>query len=146
RIDDPETDMNTLTVDAHVDALAQVVADGHRGVVDAGDTSETRFENRVADGLDADVTVEARHGADADDPLVAAASVIAKVERDAHVAALAERHDAPLGSGYPSDETTLAFLADYVGEKGELPPCARRTWSTSQRVLAEHEQAALRNF
>lgn len=145
-IDDPQTDMNTLTVKAHVDALSQVVSDGHQGVVDAGDTSEARFGDRVAGGLDADVTVDARHGADEEDPLVAAASVIAKVERDAHVSNLAETYDAPLGSGYPSDETTVEFLTGYVGVHGKLPPCARETWSTSQRVLAETQQSDLGDF
>jgi ribonuclease HII len=145
-IDDPETDMNTLTVAAQASALSQVVADGHAGLLDAGDTNEDRFAARVATRLDADVDLAARHGADDSDDLVAAASVVAKVARDDHVADLAAAHDADLGSGYPSDETTMTFLREYVREHGTLPHFARASWKTSQRLLAEAEQSGLDQF
>ena len=146
RIDDPETDMNTLTVAAQADALATVVRDGDRGTVDAGDTDAARFGRRVRDRLDVTVDLTAEHGADESDPLVGAASIVAKVERDAHVAALATEFDADLGSGYPSDPTTRAFRADYVDAHGELPDCARSSWSTSRDVLAAAEQSGLDDF
>ncbi|WP_254272373.1 ribonuclease HII [Haloarcula marina] len=145
RIDDPETDMNTLTVAAHAEALSGVAADGLGGTVDAGDTDAERFGRRVADRVDATVTVTAEHGADETDPLVGAASIVAKVARDAHVAALAERYG-EVGSGYPSDPTTRAFLAAYVEDNGVLPDCARTTWSTCDDVLAAAEQASLGDF
>jgi len=145
RIDDPETDMNTLTVAAQAEALSAVAGDGAAGVVDAGDTSERRFARRVADRVDADVDVTAEHGADERHAVVGAASVLAKVARDAHVAALAAEYG-DVGSGYPSDPTTREFLADYVAEHGELPDCARRSWSTCEDVLAAHEQSGLADF
>jgi ribonuclease HII len=76
---------------------------------------------------------------------VGAASIIAKVARDAHVAELADEYG-DVGSGYPSDPTTRTFLADYVDSHGELPPCARRSWSTCDDVLAAAEQATLGDF
>jgi ribonuclease HII len=146
RIDDPETDMNTLTVAAHAEALAAVVRDGDRGTVDAGDTDAARFGRRVTDRLDASVALTPEHGADGSDPLVGAASVVAKVERDDHVATIAEGFDADVGSGYPSDPTTRAFLADYVDDHGVLPECARASWATSRDALAAAEQSALDDF
>jgi ribonuclease HII len=146
RIDDPATDMNTLTVAAHAEALTPVVHDGDRGTVDAGDTDAARFGRRVGDRLDATLDLAAEHGADETDPLVGAASIVAKVERDSHVTALAERFDAALGSGYPSDPTTRAFLADYVEAHGDLPDCARASWGTSADVLAAAEQSRLDDF
>ncbi|EMA19413.1 ribonuclease HII [Haloarcula amylolytica] len=145
RIDADGTDMNTLTVDAQAEALSVVARDGLPGTVDAGDTDAARFGRRVADAVNADVTVTAEHGADETDPLVGAASIIAKVARDEHVAALAEEYG-DVGSGYPSDPTTRAFLADYVDRHGELPACARRSWSTCDDVLAAAEQASLGDF
>ncbi|MFB6069390.1 MAG: ribonuclease HII [Halanaeroarchaeum sp.] len=145
-IDDHATDMNTLTVRAQAEALAEVAADGHEGVVDAGDTDADRFGARVADRVDAHVTVDAEHGADDAYPIVAAASVIAKVERDAHVSRLDARHEGDVGSGYPGDETTTSFLADYVAAHGDLPECARRSWETSRRLLAERDQTGLDEF
>jgi ribonuclease HII len=145
RIDDPETDMNALTVAAHARALEAVPVAGLAGVLDAGDVDADRFARRVADRLDVDAEVTAAHRADETDRLVAAASILAKVERDAHVAALAAEYG-DLGSGYPSDPTTRAFLREYVADRGELPPCARATWQTSRDVLAAAEQSTLDSF
>jgi ribonuclease HII len=145
RIDDPETDMTTLTVAAHAAALAGVAEDGLGGVVDAGDTDAARFGRRVAERVESSVHVTADHGADESDPVVGAASIVAKVARDGHVAALAESHG-DVGSGYPSDPTTREFLADYVADHGELPDCARTSWSTCEDVLAAAEQSSLGDF
>jgi ribonuclease HII len=149
RIDDPETDMNTLTVAAQADAVSQVAADGDDGIVDAGDTSESRFGRRVREHATVDVTVTAEHGADETHAIVAAASILAKVARDSHVDALASEHDlddADVGSGYPSDPTTRKFLADYVDAHGDLPAFARHSWRTSTDVLAAAEQSGLDDF
>lgn len=150
-IDAPETDMNSLTVQAHARAIDDVVSqlsapDSFSVLADAGDTSEERFARRVADGCDTGVEVTAEHGADEDDPLVGAASIVAKVRRDEHIAALDAEYDRDIGSGYPSDPTTREFLAAYADEHGAVPPCARRTWSTVEDVLAATEQSGLSEF
>jgi ribonuclease HII len=156
RIDDPETDMNTLTVAAHAEAITEVLEDGdsqQAGIADAGDTSEQRFARRVADRVPAAVDLTAEHGADEEYAVVGAASVVAKVERDAHVAALAEKYRGEfgaafgdVGSGYPHDSATREFLETFVAEQGCLPDCARRSWSTCEDVLAEAEQSGLGEF
>jgi len=161
RIDDPGTDMNSLTVAAHADALGAVLAD------DGSDESETRRVEVVLDGADVEperfarrVTeavceagvdlprgaVTAEHGADEAHPVVGAASVLAKVERDARVEAVDAAHDRPVGSGYPSDPTTRAFLREYVREHGELPEAARASWGTCRDVLSAAEQSGLEEF
>lgn len=145
RIDDPETDMNTLTVEAHGRALDQLAGDGLAGVVDAGDTNADRFGRRVTEFVDADIHLTAEHGADETHAIVGAASIVAKVARDTHVATLADEHG-PLGSGYPSDPNTRTFLSEYVQENGNLPDCARTSWATCDDVLAAAEQSALADF
>jgi len=144
RIDDPGTDMNSLTVEAHAGALADAGATG-RGWCDAADTDPDRFARRVADAHGGDLTVDAEHGADETHPVVSAASVVAKVERDAAVAALAAEYG-DVGSGYPSDPTTREFLREYVREHSALPDCARSSWSTAADVLAAAEQSSLDSF
>ena len=170
RIDDAETDMNTLTVAAHAEAIAELLGEGEspesgiedtekgienpaKGIADAGDTSEQRFARRVADRVPEAVDLTAEHGADEEYAVVGAASVVAKVERDAHVVALADEYRAEfgerfgdLGSGYPSDPNTREFLETFVAEQGRLPDCARRSWSTCEDVLAEAEQSGLGDF
>jgi len=167
-IDRPDTDMNTLTVRGQARAVRAALADCPPGVAepvrvvaDAGDTSEARFARRLhefvaddgeseptdADGLPG-VDVTAAHGADADDPVVGAASVVAKVARDERMAAIdaAYAEYDGLGSGYPSDPATRAFLAAYVDDHGSLPGCARESWATCEDVLAAAEQSALDEF
>jgi ribonuclease HII len=145
RIDDPETDMNSLTVAAQAEAVAAVAAEGDAVTVDAGDVDAERFGRRVAEGVDAAVTMRSEHRADETHAHVAAASIVAKVERDARIEALADAYG-EVGSGYPSDERTRAFLAEYVSENGSLPDCARASWSTCDDVLAAAEQSSLADF
>jgi ribonuclease HII len=170
RIDDPGTDMNGLTVAAQAEAAGTVAEPGDRLVVDAGDVDAERFGRRVREAVgaagtgdgngdgDGDgvgttgagvaVEVTAEHGADESYPIVGAASVVAKVERDRRVAALEEEYAdwGPVGSGYPSDPTTREFLRRYVAATGELPSCARRSWSTCDDALAAAEQSSLGEF
>ncbi|MBZ6495401.1 ribonuclease HII [Natrinema longum] len=156
RIDDPETDMNSLAVAAHAEAIEDAVANRDRdagaasdpisGLCDACDTDADRFARRVAAACSLEsIAVDARHGADDESPLVGAASIVAKVERDAHVAALADEYG-EIGSGYPGDATTREFLAAYVDEHRELPPFARESWSTCEDALAAAEQTGLEQF
>ncbi|MFB6148785.1 MAG: ribonuclease HII [Halobacteriales archaeon] len=145
RIDAPQTDMNTLTVAGHAEALTTITTDGDRVVVDAGDVDAARFARRVTGRVDTDIELTAEHGADDRHAIVGAASVIAKVERDAHIETLAEEYGA-IGSGYPSDPTTREFLKEYVDEHGTLPACARGSWQTAKDVLGAADQTALDQF
>ncbi|SER61419.1 ribonuclease HII [Natrinema salaciae] len=155
QIDDPGSDMNSLAVAAHAEAIEGAVAGLERtdtasgaiaGLCDACDTDADRFARRVADSCSLEpLEIDARHGADDDSPIVGAASIIAKVERDAHVAALADEYGR-IGSGYPGDSTTREFLAEYVDDHGDLPPFARESWSTCETILAAAEQTGLEQF
>lgn len=150
-IDAPETDMNRLTVLAQVRAITAVARGDDSVVVDAGDVSESRFGRRVREGVGeqgVEIDVTAEHGADDSYRLAAAASVVAKVERDSRMAAIGSEYDdtGPVGSGYPSDPTTRAFLADYVDRHGELPACARTSWSTCEDLIEAAQQASLGEF
>ncbi|SDJ35257.1 RNase HII [Halovenus aranensis] len=145
RIDDPETDMNQLTVDGHAKALDELAQGGDHCYLDAGDTNAVRFERRVQTSIGADADVRAEHGADETYPIVGAASIIAKSARETHVDGLASEYGA-VGSGYPGDETTRTFLRDYVHERGSLPACARESWQTSRDIMCERDQAALTDF
>ena len=174
-IDRPDTDMNTLTVRGQARAVraafaahdpggsdepAASIDEPARIVADAGDTSEERFARRLASHLSGEntsdtgagpvpaVDVAAAHGADEADPVVGAASVVAKVARDERMTAIdAEYPDYEgVGSGYPGDSTTRAFLREYVADHGAVPDCARRSWSTCDDVLRAAEQSTVDDF
>lgn len=156
-IDAPGTDMNGLTVAVQARALAAVARAGDEVLVDAGDVSESRFARRVREGVadrGIELPVRAEHGADERHPIVSAASVVAKVERDRRMAEIDAEYAARVpdadvegvGSGYPGDPTTREFLSAYVRRYGDLPDCARRSWSTCDDVLAAAEQSSLEEF
>lgn len=145
RIDAPETGMNELTLGAQIGAAEAVANAGDNLVADAADVDAGRFAGRLGVALDG-VSVTAEHGADKTHPVVGAASVVAKVERDRRVAAIDEAYGPSVGSGYPSDPTTRDFLRTYVDEHGDLPPCARASWQTCADVLEAAAQSRLGEF
>jgi ribonuclease HII len=75
--------------------------------------------------------LQARNGAEERHAAVAAASVLAKVRRDALYDRIAARYRHELGEiiggGYVNDGTRR-FLRAYAERHGRLPPEARRTW------------------
>lgn len=102
-------------------------------MVDACDPNADRFGRRLRDmaahrGWEG--KVDARHHADRDLPVVGAASIVAKVVRDRAMARLQASSVRLLGSGYPSDPVTRAYLKRLLSEGAVLPSCVRRSWST----------------
>lgn len=64
---------------------------------------------------------------------VAAASILAKVNRDRAMERLSERWGS-LGSGYPSDPSTRCWLESWADRKRPWPPFVRTRWSTVQKL------------
>ena len=97
--------------------------------VDASDVIPERFRDDIVANLGNRCEVTALHKADRNFPVVSAASIIAKVERDRAVARLREEHG-DFGSGYPSDPITRAFFVDRMGRGEPLPGYVRKSWKT----------------
>lgn len=76
-------------------------------------------------------------------PIVAAASIIAKVLRDQIVKDLKQKIGVDFGSGYPSDPITQEFITKLEGDEDFL----RSSWITAKRVLnKKHGQKRLLDF
>jgi ribonuclease HII len=97
--------------------------------VDAADVSPWRFKDVIAANLNVPCVVKAYHKADRDYPVVSAASIIAKVERDTEVERLRSRHG-DFGSGYPSDPQTKIFFRKWLEQGRERPDWTRKTWKS----------------
>jgi ribonuclease HII len=102
--------------------------------VDACDPNAERFGRRLEGLVGAGTRIVSRHKADRDFPVVSAASVVAKVRRDAALAALRDVAAETLGSGYPSDPATRDCVERHARDGGRVPPWMRRSWETVQRV------------
>lgn len=75
---------------------------------------------------------QAEHKADENYPIVAAASICAKVTRDAKIAEI-RRATCDFGSGYPSDPKTIDALRDKEKKK-LIQPFIRTRWKTLERI------------
>ncbi len=139
--------MTLNELEAHVFAKIGSEKKADTYYLDSASTSEAWFGERFQASLPFSATVISRHEADDTYPVVSAASIMAKVERDRQVDMIAgelEPHlDLPLGSGYPSDPRTRQFLKTWMQEHGDVPPYTRRSWKTVQKIRGELEQNTL---
>ncbi|MDF2956543.1 MAG: Ribonuclease HII [Candidatus Alkanophagales archaeon MCA70_species_1] len=107
--------------------------------VDAADVNPKRFAERLRERLNPRVTIIAEHGADEKYVVVGAASIIAKVRRDASIRELEKKIGERIGSGYPADPLTREFLKKVVLkeflEKKKLPSYVRASWRTVKELL-----------
>lgn len=101
--------------------------------VDSPDPNPDLFRRRLGRHLEVEVELVVENSADRKYTVVGAASILAKVRRDARLAELRERYG-ELGSGYSHDPLTVRFLRRWVEEHGDLPPFARRSWETCRRL------------
>lgn len=75
---------------------------------------------------------EAEHKADENHPIVAGASICAKVIRDREIEKI-KREIGEFGSGYPSDGKTIAFLKNKENLK-RAAPFLRKKWKTLENI------------
>ncbi len=68
--------------------------------------------------------------ADATYPVVGAASIFAKLLRDAAIDQLNAENAGKVGSGYPSDPLTRAWLQGFLRSGEPFPRCVRTRWAT----------------
>jgi ribonuclease HII len=105
--------------------------------VDAADVLEHRFGNHIRECLTIKTKIIAQHKADRTFPVVSAASIIAKVERDKEITNLKVEYG-DFGSGYLTDDKTMVFLKRLLVENGDYPDCVRKSWKPARKAKSEH--------
>jgi ribonuclease HII len=113
--------------------------------VDASDVVPERFGRDILGHLSYRPKVISEHYADSTYPVVSAASILAKVERDRRVRELRDQYG-EFGSGYSTDERTIRFLEDYYKKNRGFPPIVRKSWDTLQNIVDRIEQSRLADF
>ncbi|MDI9614405.1 ribonuclease HII [Methanothermobacter sp.] len=115
-------------------AIKRIIAEAQPEsvIIDSVDVKPERLAEEIRSHF-GDIEVKAEHGADAKYYPVAAASIIAKVERDLEIERIQKlnRKLGDMGSGYPSDPRTRAFLESFRYD--ELPDFVRKSWATVQK-------------
>ena len=118
----------------------------HRVIVDACDPVAERFGRAIRTWSGASVPIVAEHRADETYPVVAAASIVAKVRRDRAIQRLRDALGPSLGSGYPSDPRTVAFVRELLLDGRPAPDWVRRSWRTMARVKPPSGGPTLESF
>lgn len=101
--------------------------------VDASDVKADRFGRHIAEELSFNISIVSEHKADIKYPIVSAASIIAKVERDSAISRLQRKYGS-IGCGYPTDRQTLDFLQNWITEFGSYPDFVRKSWKPAKRL------------
>jgi ribonuclease HII len=125
--------INEILKDCYADLILRLKPD--IAYVDSPDVLPQRLSAELKERTG--IKVVAEHKADEKYLLVAAASIIAKVEREKEIELLKERAG-DFGSGYASDPKTREFLKRKINN-GKIPNYVRKRWKTvsnlSQQTL-----------
>ncbi|MFP3984507.1 MAG: ribonuclease HII [Candidatus Bathyarchaeia archaeon] len=105
-------------------------------IVDASDVLADRYKQHIKERLSFPVQIISEHKADRNHPVVSAASIIAKVERDREIEILKAKNG-DFGSGYMTDDKTAIFLETLAKECVEYPDFVRRSWKPAKAAKAK---------
>jgi len=87
--------------------------------------------------------IRAEHKADVNYPIVGAASILAKVTRDAEIAKIKKDIGEDFGSGYMADPKTAAFLKK---NWNKYPSIFRKSWAPYQALQKSGKQKGIGEF
>lgn len=132
--------LNAIELDLFVEAAAKYPAD----VVyaDCPDVDTDRF-GTIMSVKSGGRKVIAAHKADVLYPAVSAASIMAKVTRDWMLDDIRKEFDCEIGSGYPSDTVTAAFIEKWIKDNGCTPPHTRTSWEPVKKLLSARRMTRL---
>jgi ribonuclease HII len=113
--------------------------------VDAADVLEKRFATHIRECLTIKTKIVSRHKADVIYPIVSAASIIAKVQRDREIETLRVEFG-DFGSGYLHDPKTQVFIKEWLKANKYCPACVRKSWKPAKKALSERDNAQQKLF
>jgi len=127
--------LNTIEMKTMAELIDRVRVNGERAVyIDSPDPKPLRCASRVLSYCAGkNVKIIAAHKADAKYPVVSAASICAKVQRDSEIEKIKKEISIDFNSGYPSDQMTIDFLTKHMDD-ANLRKYIRWKWKTLRNV------------
>ena len=80
------------------------------------------------------IILKCEHKADANHPIVSAASILAKEKREEEIYKLKLQYKIDFGSGYPADPKTKKFIQENFDNKKYIP-LIRFSWNTVKKLI-----------
>ncbi|MEM1574363.1 MAG: ribonuclease HII [Nitrososphaerota archaeon] len=109
-------------------------------IIDSPEINTKKFINKIKKKLkNKNIKIIAENYADRKYPVVSAASVIAKVERDKEIEKIKKKIGYDFGSGYASDKKTIDFLKYWLKNHKEFPEFVRKSWMTIKLLKIKEE-------
>ncbi len=139
-LQDPSTNLLWFEADHIAGIINSLNPD--KAFIDCPSNNISAFDDYLRSKLNTDAELVSEHKADKNHPVVAAASIIAKVTRDRAIEELKKKYG-NFGSGYPSDPVTRAWLEQNYRE---YPKIIRKSWQTFKNLIAKKEQKGLSDF
>lgn len=113
--------------------------------IDSPDNNIKKFQAFLQKMIQHEHEMVLEHYADAKYMSVAAASIMAKVERDRAIMELMEKHG-EIGSGYTSDPITIQWLENWIENNRSFPDFVRSTWITAEGMIKKKSQTSLSDW
>lgn len=135
------SNLNWLEADKTIEIIDSLKPDAV--YIDCPSNNTTAYKNYFAKKIKSDIKMYAEHKADQKYPVVSAASIIAKVTRDAEIEKIKAKIGVDFGSGYPSDPRTTKFLED---NWQKYPDIFRKSWGTYKEFANAEGQKKLGEF
>ncbi len=119
--------------------IAEIISmlNANKIYVDSIRQNSKNFENMIRDFLPEDkkgVKLIVKNYLDESIPVVSAASIIAKVERDKEIEEIKKKVKFDFGVGYSHDERTRAFIEKILQTEEEPPSYLRIHWETVESI------------
>jgi len=124
------------------------ICGGGKFFIDSLEQNSKKFKQLIVSFLkDNDKELVVENYMDESVPVVSAASIIAKVNRDAAIDEIKRREGFDFGVGYPHDAKSVEFVKKLIKERGgKLPPYIRKSWITTQTLLERSWQQKVKDF
>ncbi len=116
-----------------------------KAILDAPQVSTDKFKDFVSSIAKNGTEIISENFADLNYPVVAGASILAKVERDREIEKIKKKVNFDFGVGYPHDERSIEFVKKCLKDKKNLE-FIRHSWITVLDAIVEKEQRNLKHF
>jgi ribonuclease HII len=139
--------VNLNMIEARTMAQIINISGGDEIYLDALTSRPEKFKKHVVRHLDdKSINIIAENKADKNYTIVAAASIIAKVERDRAIKEIKKQSGVDFGVGYPHDERTIEFVNNLIKSRKKLPTYVRKSWVTTQMLQERNWQRKIKDF
>jgi ribonuclease HII len=147
---DDSTNLNYLEAIKTAEIINYLTKDSKektKTIVDCPSVNIEAWSKDVQDLLEnpKNIILSCEHKADANHPIVGAASILAKEKREEEIYKLKIKHKIDFGSGYPADPKTKKFIQENFDNK-EYSSIIRFSWNTIKKLVKAKESKQKKLF